>query len=59
MVAPPDNVEFVNTPVRFPLTTVGLTVSDLQSAIQKQNTVNPAGQIGGEPAADWIDAESK
>lgn len=29
---------------------LGLTVSDLQSAIQKQNTVNPAGQIGGEPA---------
>ncbi|MGE0821185.1 MAG: efflux RND transporter permease subunit [Candidatus Binatia bacterium] len=29
---------------------LGLTVTDLQNAIQKQNTVNPAGQIGGEPA---------
>ncbi len=29
---------------------LGLTVVDLQSAIQKQNTVNPAGQVGGEPA---------
>jgi HAE1 family hydrophobic/amphiphilic exporter-1 len=32
------------------LARLGLTVSDLQNAIQKQNTVNPAGQIGGEPA---------
>ncbi|NOT58057.1 MAG: efflux RND transporter permease subunit, partial [Deltaproteobacteria bacterium] len=29
---------------------LGLTVADLQSAIQKQNTVNPAGQVGAEPA---------
>lgn len=29
---------------------LGLTVTDLQSAIQKQNIVNPAGQVGGEPA---------
>jgi HAE1 family hydrophobic/amphiphilic exporter-1 len=29
---------------------LGLTVTDLQTAIQKQNVVNPAGQIGGEPA---------
>ena len=29
---------------------LGLTVIDLQNAIQKQNTVNPAGQVGGEPA---------
>lgn len=29
---------------------LGLTVTDLQNAIQKQNAVNPAGQIGGEPA---------
>lgn len=28
---------------------LGLTVSDIINAIQKQNTVNPAGQIGGEP----------
>jgi len=32
------------------LAKLGLTVTDLQSAIQKQNVVNPAGQIGGEPA---------
>jgi len=29
---------------------LGLTVTDLQSAIQKQNVVNPAGQVGAEPA---------
>ena len=29
---------------------LGLTVTDLQTAIQKQNAVNPAGQVGGEPA---------
>lgn len=29
---------------------LGLTVTDLQSAILKQNTVNPAGQVGAEPA---------
>ncbi|MBI5585532.1 MAG: efflux RND transporter permease subunit, partial [Deltaproteobacteria bacterium] len=29
---------------------LGLTVPDIVGAIQKQNTVNPAGQIGGEPA---------
>lgn len=28
----------------------GLTVSDVSNAISKQNQVNPAGQIGGEPA---------
>src|SRR5450755_198732 len=28
-----------------------LTVGDVQSAIRQQNTVNPAGQIGGEPTA--------
>jgi HAE1 family hydrophobic/amphiphilic exporter-1 len=32
------------------LAKLGLTVTDLQSAIQKQNVVNPAGQIGAEPA---------
>ena len=31
------------------LAKLGLTVSDIASAIQSQNTVNPAGQIGGEP----------
>ncbi len=29
---------------------LSLTVTDLQNAIQKQNAVNPAGQVGGEPA---------
>src|SRR5262245_52004044 len=28
----------------------GITVPDIVAAIQSQNTVNPAGQIGGEPA---------
>ncbi|HVT61712.1 MAG TPA: multidrug efflux RND transporter permease subunit [Thermoanaerobaculia bacterium] len=32
------------------LAKLGLTVSDLVQAVQKQNTVNPAGQIGAEPA---------
>lgn len=31
------------------LAKLGLTVSDLQRAIQTQNTVNPAGKMGGEP----------
>src|SRR5882762_3910907 len=31
------------------LAKLGLTVPDIISAVQKQNTVNPAGQIGGEP----------
>jgi HAE1 family hydrophobic/amphiphilic exporter-1 len=32
------------------LAKLGLTVSDLQQAIQKQNTNNPSGQLGAEPA---------
>ena len=32
------------------LARVGLTIGDLQAAIRAQNVVNPAGQIGGEPA---------
>jgi HAE1 family hydrophobic/amphiphilic exporter-1 len=32
------------------LAKLGLTVSDLMKAVQQQNTVNPAGQIGAEPA---------
>jgi hydrophobic/amphiphilic exporter-1 (mainly G- bacteria), HAE1 family len=32
------------------LTKLGLTVSDLTNAIQQQSAVNPAGQIGAEPA---------
>ncbi|HEU0207396.1 MAG TPA: multidrug efflux RND transporter permease subunit [Candidatus Udaeobacter sp.] len=31
------------------LAKLGITVPDIISAVQKQNTVNPAGQIGGEP----------
>ncbi|HEX5425496.1 MAG TPA: multidrug efflux RND transporter permease subunit [Candidatus Acidoferrales bacterium] len=31
------------------LAKLGLTVSDVVNAVQSQNTVNPAGQIGGEP----------
>jgi HAE1 family hydrophobic/amphiphilic exporter-1 len=32
------------------LARLGLTVTDVQSAIRQQNVVNPAGQIGAEPA---------
>jgi HAE1 family hydrophobic/amphiphilic exporter-1 len=32
------------------LAKLGLTVSDLMKAVQQQSTVNPAGQIGAEPA---------
>jgi HAE1 family hydrophobic/amphiphilic exporter-1 len=32
------------------LTRLGLTVTDIQNAIRSQNVVNPAGQIGAEPA---------
>ena len=32
------------------LAKLGITVPDIVTAIQTQNTVNPAGQIGGEPA---------
>jgi hydrophobic/amphiphilic exporter-1 (mainly G- bacteria), HAE1 family len=31
------------------LAKLGITVPEIISAVQKQNTVNPAGQIGGEP----------
>ncbi len=31
------------------LAKLGLTVSDVVNAVQSQNTVNPAGQVGGEP----------
>ncbi|MGA3185619.1 MAG: efflux RND transporter permease subunit [Bryobacteraceae bacterium] len=33
------------------LAKLSVTVTDIVNAIQAQNTVNPAGQIGGEPAA--------
>src|ERR1700731_2028363 len=32
------------------LAKLGITVTDISNALQAQNTVNPAGQIGGEPA---------
>ncbi len=32
------------------LAKLGITVTDIASAIKAQNTVNPAGQVGGEPA---------
>src|SRR5260370_38695054 len=32
------------------LTNIGVTASDVVNAVQSQNTVNPAGQMGGEPA---------
>src|SRR5207253_1985633 len=31
------------------LAKLGITVHDIITAVQKQNTVNPAGQVGGEP----------
>jgi len=34
------------------LAKLGITVTDIVSAVQEQNTVNPAGQVGGEPAPD-------
>ena len=33
-----------------PLAKLGVTVPDIISAVQAQNTVNPAGKVGGEPA---------
>jgi hydrophobic/amphiphilic exporter-1 (mainly G- bacteria), HAE1 family len=32
------------------LAKLGITVTDIANAIQAQNTVNPAGEVGGEPA---------
>ena len=32
------------------LTKLGMTVSDISNAVQQQSAVNPAGQVGGEPA---------
>jgi HAE1 family hydrophobic/amphiphilic exporter-1 len=32
------------------LTKLGITVTEVVNAVQSQNTVNPAGQMGGEPA---------
>jgi HAE1 family hydrophobic/amphiphilic exporter-1 len=34
------------------LAKLGITVTDIVNAVQAQNTVNPAGQVGGEPALE-------
>ena len=34
------------------LAKLGITVNEIANAVQSQNTVNPAGQVGGEPAAE-------
>src|ERR1700682_6225288 len=34
------------------LAKLGITVTDIVSAVQAQNTVNPAGKVGGEPAVN-------
>ena len=34
------------------LAKLGITVNEIANAVQSQNTVNPAGQVGGEPAED-------
>ena len=34
------------------LAKLGITVTEIVNAIQAQNTVNPAGKVGGEPAAE-------
>src|SRR5271167_142025 len=34
------------------LANLGITVSEIANAVKTQNTANPAGQVGGEPAAD-------
>jgi HAE1 family hydrophobic/amphiphilic exporter-1 len=34
------------------LAKLGITVTDIVNAVQAQNTVNPAGQVGGEPSPD-------
>ena len=33
------------------LAKLGVTVNEVVNAVQTQNTVNPAGQVGGQPAA--------
>jgi HAE1 family hydrophobic/amphiphilic exporter-1 len=34
------------------LAKLGITVTDIVNSVQAQNTVNPAGEVGGEPAPD-------
>jgi len=42
------------------LAKLGITVTDIVNAIQAQNTVNPAGQVGGEPALKpWGDRKTR
>src|SRR6202522_3709574 len=40
------------------LAKLGITVTDIVNALQAQNTVNPAGQVGGEPAPNSQDRKS-
>ncbi|HEY1788174.1 MAG TPA: multidrug efflux RND transporter permease subunit [Verrucomicrobiae bacterium] len=35
------------------LAQMGVTVPDIVNAVQQQNTVNPSGQVGGEPIPKW------
>src|SRR5712672_992963 len=44
------NTDLILTQSRDQLAKLGITVTDIRNAIQAQNTVNPAGQVGGEPA---------
>jgi hydrophobic/amphiphilic exporter-1 (mainly G- bacteria), HAE1 family len=37
------------------LATMNITIPEITSAIQKQNTVNPAGKVGGEPAPPGVE----
>jgi hypothetical protein len=37
------------------LAKLGITVPEIVSAIQSQNSVNPAGQVGSEPIEEWND----
>jgi len=37
------------------LAKLGLTVSDIVSAVQQQNTVNPVGQVGNQPAPEGVE----
>src|SRR6266542_3090523 len=49
---PPDGVNqdvTVTKSVTSPLAKLDITVNEIASALQAQNTVNPAGQLGGDP----------
>src|SRR6266849_1587899 len=44
------NTDLILAQSREQLAKLGITVTDIVNAIQAQNKVNPAGQVGGEPA---------